>query len=259
MGNLLDTIMNKKNIYADLGNTRAKFLKDGEIISIYNSDFEVEGFRKLLGDSDLIYSSVNAQTEQRILEAIKDLANKAVNVKEYIAREEIVKFKHIDGIGTDRILSLLGASLFKKPPIITVECGTCNSINLLLEDSIIAGGSIFPGMLTMFDSLKEISPVLSAAIPDDLHLKNWRVTTGKNTTQALTSGVLTAMAGGIAYYIQRICDENKLELSEIPIFITGGAGEYVINELAGEICGQKVNMEFHENLVLFGIKKSVEQ
>ena len=257
MENQSGIIMNKM-IYADLGNTRAKFLKDGEIISIYNSELEVDDFITLLGDADLVYSSVNTRTEWGIIEALDKLPNKSYNIKEIISKEEVIKFKHIEGIGSDRVLSLLGASLFQKPPLITVECGTCNSVNLLLEDNIIAGGCIFPGMLTMFESLKEISPILRAAIPHDLHLEQWTVATGKNTRQALKSGVLASMAGGISYYIEQICKENDLKMNELPIFITGGAGQYVINELNGKICGTDANLEYHENLVLFGIKKAIE-
>jgi pantothenate kinase type III len=249
--------MNNTQIFADFGNTRAKFLIDDKIVSIDNSQLSANTLMPLIGNSSLYYSSVNNKTETFIAELCKSKNIDFINIVDIIADEKIIRYKHIEGIGADRVLSMLGAASFYPPTLISVECGTCNTINLLDKDYRVMGGCIFPGVLTMFESMGRINPVLKSDIP--YNQKSWTINVAENTQQALQSGVLTAMAGGIAYYIDKVLKERKINVIDVPICITGGGGQYVYNELNGMILNQKANINFKENLVLYGIKKAVQK
>ncbi|OYT14633.1 MAG: hypothetical protein B7C24_17320, partial [Bacteroidetes bacterium 4572_77] len=207
----------KSKVFADFGNTRAKFLVDDEIISIYNKDLNYNTLLPILKDRDLFYGSVNQKTDQIIHDYFS-----CTNIKTLLDREKSIRFKHISGIGTDRVLSLLGGSLFFQPPLITIECGTCNTINILDDNYKILGGSIAPGMLTMFDSMEQINPALKANLPE--HQKEKGIQIGTNTSDALISGVMATMIGGIAYYLDMICKDIENSGKEIPIILTGGSG-----------------------------------
>lgn len=248
---------NDMQIFADFGNTRAKFLVDDKIVYIDNSQLNATTVLALVGNSSLYYSSVNKKTELFIAELCNTNKIDFINIIDIIADEKIIRYKHIAGIGADRVLSMLGASSFYSPALISVECGTCNTINLLDKDYSVLGGCIFPGVLTMFESMGRINPVLKANIHHNQN--NWKINIAENTEQALQSGVLTAMAGGIAYYIDKVLKYKQINLIDVPICITGGAGRYVYNELNGMILNQKANIHFKENLVLYGIKKAVQR
>lgn len=250
------TTTTDKPLYADLGNTRVKFLDGEEILFFYMSDDEIETIKEMTKGRKVYYSSVNYRFEDILGDICDETGSEFIDIKSELEKEKIVKYKHIEGIGPDRVLSLIGGTAFAEPPLITVESGTCNTVNILDKNFEVKGGCIFPGILTMFQSLSEVNPVLYAGVPEEGQYP--KISIGTSTKDAVLSGVMSAMAGGVSYFIYKATETWDVSPLEIPIFISGGGGKYLYDNLGGQLAGREAVIEYKDNLVLYGIRKLIE-
>jgi pantothenate kinase type III len=250
--------MNMNNlIAADLGNSRIKIMTEDNIVSIDYKDKWLERIKRFIPDySKVVYSSVNSSMEEMLLNS-SDIDENIdfINAKAILEKEELIKYRHISGIGTDRILGLAGALSIKQPPVITIDCGTAVTVNALDKTGTVKGGAIFAGAYTQLNALlNETEEIKTNA--DELASENFFddidniEPAGRNTNEALKAGILHSVAGGIIYLIEEY-SSRYFPGEEVSIFTTGGYGNY-INDILKK---KNINSTYIQSLVLEGILK----
>jgi type III pantothenate kinase len=145
--------------------------------------------------------------------------------------------------GSDRIAAIAGARvLFPNDHVLVIDAGTTITYELLDASGTYKGGNISPGIDTRFKALHQYTrklPLLSRTDHDNI--------LGKNTNEAIVSGVIT----GIIYEIEGYIDSFNKLYENLKIILTGGDSEF----LAGKI----KNFIFAEsNLVAIGLNSILE-
>lgn len=122
-----------------------------------------------------------------------------------------------DTTGVDRVLSAI-AALTRAPDChaIVVDCGSATTVNLSTADRVFRGGAIFPGLQTMFASLRlgtAALPEVAAAAPAKAP--------AKSTLDAIAAGVFAAALGGIDRLLAEMTASSD-KSKPMRYFITGG-------------------------------------
>jgi len=115
-------------IVADIGNSRTKLLVESKYYAFDYSPNLITEIRRQLSGINLpeycFYSSVNNYALTILQNELKHI--KFINVVDKLVNLEIPK-----GMGSDRLLGLLGAKNKYDVPIITIDCGTAVTINYM--------------------------------------------------------------------------------------------------------------------------------
>ncbi len=236
-------------ISVDIGNSRIKLLTGDNYFAAEHSGVLKRGIDKYLTSLPgkqkyFCISSVNNEHLTKFMNFIAP-GDKVDFVDDLLKQQDILSYDEIEGIGPDRVLGLIGALSLAPPPLITVDCGTAVTVNALDKDSNCIGGAIFAGAFTQIDSLAGATDRLSRFDLDDtLNVP------GRNTEEALNSGIILSITGGIKEVINRI-SVKEFDGCDIPFFLTGGYSGIIAAELADS--GFKYIHQPH--LVLLGIIK----
>lgn len=129
-------------LIADIGNSRVKFKSNHEIIAFDYFTDELNHFLnnfKKESAQVFYYSSVNKDAEKFIVENLEHKIETIENAHSLINYQNPIDFTNIKGMGTDRMLSLLAVEKVTDSPLVTVDCGTAVTVNLLDEDNICLG------------------------------------------------------------------------------------------------------------------------
>ncbi len=223
---------NKALIAADLGNSRLKLLiagaeatkaKDRYCSLSYTDDGNwAESIAGIISRPDVgaalfCYSSVNKPMLDELLKHISPLKDIiTADAGEYIGRQTAIDFSRVEGMGTDRKLSLFGALASTKPPFITIDCGTAITVNVVDGRSRCLGGTIMPGLYTQAASLYNAAhglPEVSLSLPG--------APLGANTDDAVRSGIITGVFGALKEIIGGIA-ARYFAGAELPVVATGG-------------------------------------
>ncbi|TAE29496.1 MAG: type III pantothenate kinase [Candidatus Kapaibacterium sp.] len=233
--------MNADTIIAgaiDIGNTRIKILADNQFFAADLSSAWQEAMHKYLwnfsGKSVLLgVSSVNPEAFAALEMELKKRSNIRWKALADVFREQnLVDISGIQGIGTDRVLSLIGAlhhALEHFPsriaPIITIDCGTAVTVNALSTRRKCLGGAILPGVGTQLRALHHFTqqlPEVEVGFEDAV--------VGTSTAQAMRIGVVRGVAGALKEITQTIT-EREFQ-GEVPmVIITGGDAAIVLKAL----------------------------
>ncbi|MFA7326160.1 MAG: type III pantothenate kinase [Candidatus Kapaibacterium sp.] len=235
-----------KALIADIGNSRVKF-RTGDNVTAY--EYFTDGLTDFLNTIDkgsfkaFYYSSVNIDAEKFILENLNDKIEIVENARTLIDIKAPIDFTNITGMGTDRMLSLLAVQKLTDSPLVTIDCGTAVTVNLLDEDSICLGGVILPGFYTQSKALHNFTSNLP--LVEELNNRGYF---GQNTDDAIRYGILNAIVGGIKTTI------DHSSFSSVPdVFVTGGYGQIIQNRLLNYY----PSVIYDENLVIKGIEKLI--
>jgi type III pantothenate kinase len=248
----LDIISIEGSIYTlfaiDIGNSAIKIFSSGELIRLsYRTDWltDISNFFKSLEHQHTLFviSSVNDEKFSIIKSIIeKNSFHKFMLVLELLKNQQIIDLLEIEGIGSDRVLGLMGALQYSASPLITIDCGTATTMNFLAENNVCKGGTIMPGIFTQFRSLVENTSKLKyIKLIKPEHLL------GKNTNQSISSGILNGTIGAIQNFITQIQSQEEKEIS---VFLTGGNAFWIADLLQVRY----PNLKIIPTLVLDGIK-----
>jgi type III pantothenate kinase len=234
---------------ADIGNSRIKLLIGSSYQAFsYSQAWEImtEEFLTLLADGPVMlgYSSVNSEylnLFKEIASRFKDLILK--DVKEFLPMQIHLQYEHIEGIGEDRLLGLFGAMHHISPPLITVDCGTAVTVNAVDGNGKCLGGAIFAGINTQLDGLAAAAEGLNK-----IDLQTETQDLGINTVQALSTGIIKSIAGGIIEIVNGIF-KSEFHGRKVPVFLTGGHAVLIAKALKNAGFPFQVN----PTLVLDGI------
>ena len=147
-------------------------------------------------------------------------------------------------LGSDRIVNALAAYHLYGGPAIVVDFGTSTNFDVVSAKGEFLGGVLAPGIEISIDAL-----AARAARLVKVELARPRAVIGKNTVEALQSGILYGFAGQIDGLVRRIVGELG---APAVVIATGGLAQVVIAE--------SETLERHEpDLTLIGLRLVYER
>ncbi|MFW5702049.1 MAG: type III pantothenate kinase, partial [Bacteroidota bacterium] len=235
----------------DIGNSRAKALgPEGESFATdYSAGWErtASEFIHGLKPDAIGISSVSSIRYEQLLMALDLPPNYIYNATKLLDRTRFIKWKHIAGAGADRALGIAGAAAMFPPPLITIDCGTAITINLLAKDNIFAGGTIMPGLKTQISALANSTDQLR-----EISIEHRDIPLGMNTDDAILAGVLFGAAGSVINIVERI--ERRITERPTRLVLTGGHARDMQFALR-----QWRNIDIIPDLVLRGLLRLLEE
>lgn len=185
----------------DFGNSRVKCYAQGPqflgAFAYSSQDWDREVLRIMSeyarGDSYITgISSVNPGMDQQFAQLLDDQACTTVRTKTLLIESGIIDFSNISGMGEDRMHGLFGALQLTSSPLMTIDCGTAITYNVLNEEGVCLGGAILPGFTTMYSTLASKTKGLPLLAPQPT-----QEIIGTNTQDAIHAGISTAISGAI--------------------------------------------------------------
>ncbi len=146
--------------------------------------------------------------------------------------------------GIDRLLKGVAGNVLRPAdrPMILVDSGTATTVDWVNAAGEFAGGAILPGLSLSSRALHDHTAQLPLIAAEDLG-QSRPATIGKNTVEALRSGLYWGHVGAVRELIR--CLSAKNSGSGQFVLVTGGAGQILAKEL--KLSG------FHRDLTLQGL------
>ena len=133
-----------------------------------------------------------------------------------------IEYETPETLGPDRIAAVAGAfNLFAETEILVIDAGTALTFDFL-SANIYKGGNISPGLAMRFRALNKFTDRLPFVTPTE-HF----TFPGRNTTDAITAGVIT----GVTYEINEYIRTFKKKNTDLKIILTGGDSEYLKDKI----------------------------
>ena len=172
-----------------------------------------------LNFSDLTACVISTVVPQSLFN-IRNLARRHLNVEPIVIGEEGVDIGigvRIDNpkeVGADRLVNALGAVQKYKGNLIIIDSGTATTFDIVSNDKHFEGGIIAPGINLSVKALHEAA----AQLPRIAIVKPNKVV-GKNTVEAMQSGIFWGYIGLIDGLVRKIIEEDGRDFTVIG---TGG-------------------------------------
>lgn len=147
-------------------------------------------------------------------------------------------------VGADRVVNAIAAVEQYGAPVLVVDFGTATTVDVIDATGAYCGGAIAPGVQVAGDALAEAASALRR-----VELTPPRHATGRNTTEAVQSGLVFGWAGLVDGLVRRICTEQGL--GSLPVVATGG-----LAQLIGPVCETITHIE--DELTLRGLLAVLE-
>ena len=147
-------------------------------------------------------------------------------------------------VGSDLICACVAVQHGYGSPALIIDMGTATKMMVLNDKGTFVGVSIIPGVRMGLRALSEET----AQLPQ-VSLDPPTVVVGKNTVDAMRSGVIFGHAALVDGMIDRICDEVGASL---PVYATGGLAHLIVPHC-------KHSITLNENLVLEGLRVLYEK
>jgi type III pantothenate kinase len=130
-------------------------------------------------------------------------------------------------VGSDRIMNALAAVHLHGGPAIVVDFGTSTNFDAVSERGEFVGGALAPGIEISVDALsRRAAQLLKVELARPPHV------IGKNTVEALQSGIIFGFAGQIEGIVERMARElAPADPESVTIIATGGLAPLVIEEV----------------------------
>ncbi|EXG79391.1 type III pantothenate kinase [Cryptosporangium arvum] len=147
-------------------------------------------------------------------------------------------------VGSDRIMNTLATYHLFGGPAVVVDFGTSTNFDVVGPDGAFMGGALAPGIDISVDAL-----AARAAQLRKVELVRPRSVIGKNTVEALQSGIIYGFAGQVDGIARRMVEE------------LGGASAVVATGgLAPLVIGESREITHHEpNLTLIGLRLAFDR
>jgi type III pantothenate kinase len=131
-------------------------------------------------------------------------------------------------VGADRIVNALAAAeLYGGPAIVVDLNGTATIFDVVDDSNRYIGGAIAPGVELSLDALARRGAQLRSvelALPRDV--------VGKNTVEAIQSGVVYGFAGLVDGIVERIIESLGADPDHVTVVATGSYPEAVVDSCA---------------------------
>jgi type III pantothenate kinase len=131
-------------------------------------------------------------------------------------------------VGSDRIMNALAAVHLYGGPAIVVDFGTSTNFDAVSARGEFVGGALAPGIEISVDALSRRAAQLLK-----VELTRPPRVIGKNTVEALQSGIVYGFAGQVEGIVRRMARElAPADPESVTIIATGGLAPLVINEVS---------------------------
>jgi type III pantothenate kinase len=240
-----------KYIALDFGNSRVKCYAQGPQLlgafaysaSEWDSELLSTIMNHVQNDECLIgISSVHPAMDQQFNQILDEIPNlKHIRTKSLLMNSGIIDFSEITGMGEDRLHGLFGAFTKCKAPLITIDCGTAITFNILDAEHKCLGGSIMPGLSTMYEALGTVTAGLPTLAPNPTISSS-----GTNTNDAIHVGISSAISGAIIKYLGQFPDFS--------FCIFGGDAEAILEIMDSN---SKKRLQFEPDSIGQGILKAL--
>ncbi len=147
-------------------------------------------------------------------------------------------------VGADRVVNAIGAVQRFGTPVLVVDFGTATTVDVIDARGAYCGGAIAPGVQVAGDALAAAASALRR-----VELATPLRAVGRNTTEAVQSGLVFGWAGLVDGLVRRICAEQGL--GDLPVVATGG-----LASLLGPVCETITHIE--DDLTLRGLRAILE-
>jgi type III pantothenate kinase len=130
-------------------------------------------------------------------------------------------------VGSDRIMNTVAAAHLYGGPAVVVDFGTSTNFDAVSERGEFVGGALAPGIEISVDALtRRAAQLLKVELARPQHV------IGKNTVEALQSGIIFGFAGQVEGIARRMAAELAPDDPEsVTIIATGGLAPLVIDEV----------------------------
>jgi type III pantothenate kinase len=234
----------QRHLIIDCGNTRTKFgiFENQEYIfgitsNIQDSFSSLAELLKTYRPSWSILSSVRQLDDSFILLLEENTSLIRLSDKTKIPIQ--ISYESPHSLGSDRLADAVGGWVLSKTQnCLVVDCGTCITYNIVLNNSYI-GGAISPGIQLRFKALNAFTDALPLV---DIDPEFDGI--GKNTENSIRSGVQTAVLLEVDAMMKKICSENEIS----NVYITGGDRDFFEK-------GLKTTTFAHPRLTLIGLNE----
>ncbi|MBA0053084.1 type III pantothenate kinase [Streptomyces sp. AJS327] len=150
-------------------------------------------------------------------------------------------------VGADRIINALGAIELYGGPCVVVDFGTATTFDAVSARGEYVGGVIAPGIEISVDALG-----MRGAQLRKIELARPRSVIGKNTVEAMQSGILYGFAGQVDGVVNRMATELADDPDDVTVIATGG--------LAPMVLGEAMTIDEHEPwITLIGLRLVYER
>lgn len=133
-----------------------------------------------------------------------------------------IRYENPKEVGADRIVNAVAAIELYGAPLIILDFGTATTFCVINEKREYLGGAIAPGIGISANALIEKTaqlPKVEMIVPDHV--------IGRNTINAIQSGLLYGYCGLVDGMVRRIAAELKMPLEKIHVIATGGLAELI--------------------------------
>lgn len=185
------------------------------------ADAQVDGF-----DGIAVCSAVpNVLYEWRRMQAVHHVNLPTVVVEAGVRTGIKIRTDHPKEVGSDRIVNAVAAMRLYGGPAIVVDMGTATTFDVVNQHDEYLGGAIAPGIGISVDALRRRGAQLR-----QVELTKPRAVIGKNTIEAMQSGMLYGFASQIDGMVARIIVELGVATEAVSVIGTGGMAPGVIEE-----------------------------
>ncbi|MCU0472055.1 MAG: type III pantothenate kinase [Bacteroidales bacterium] len=211
------------NLVFDIGNSGTKMaLYDGrkKITSFRTKEFSCERLHKKMSHYQIDKAIVCSVRD--IPEFIFDLLTRDIPFIHVLSHESKLPFRNEyetpETLGPDRIAAVAGAyELFKGEKVLIIDAGSAITYDFLSGKSY-KGGNISPGLRMRFKALHKFTGKLPLVDPEEKY-----TSPGKNTSEAITAGVIN----GVTYEINEYIRTFEKKHVGINVILSGGDSEYL--------------------------------
>lgn len=218
------------NLLIDIGNSNCKvaFGNKGEIGEIFKSSDEnlLDFILSVIGNRSIgvIILSTVREDDPKMQEALAARCRKLVVLNSSTKLPIDFKFGFpAEKLGSDRLAGALAVvMLFPGKDCMKFDFGTALTVDFVNKEGIFLGGNISLGMRSRFRALNTFTKRLPMITPGE-EICSF----GKNTTQALESGVVLGMKFEVEGYINKYPDHT--------VVFTGGDSFYFAEKLKNSI------------------------
>jgi len=190
-------------------------------------------------DKKTITGAAIASVVPTINNVLKDSLKTYFDIKPIIIEPGIkmgikLKVDNPKEVGADLIADALAGHVKYKKNLLIINCGTATKYSLISEAGEFIGVAIAPGFLIGSEGLF----TKTAQLPD-VGLSMPKDTIGKNSVDAIASGLFYSYAGSIKSYIALIKETYG---NDLIVILTGGISRYFEDYLKKEIHYADINL-----------------
>ncbi len=131
-------------------------------------------------------------------------------------------------VGIDRLLNVQAVNRIRQQnmPAVVIDVGTATTVDYVSADGLFQGGAILPGFDLCSYALHHYTAKLPLIPYQDLAANSSPAALGKNTEQAIKSGLVWGQLGAIKELIQQLTKSSNENSHQL--YLTGG-GSKILN------------------------------